>query len=285
LYQTVAAETSGTASTTWSRGQGVQTQPTYSGVSEIVYSPNWIYIRTTGLASHMMGPWYLDAAKTQLFPNFPANVATIYRIPRTPSVPATKVNTGLGVAGYFVNGVALFDMRDAFSYNTGGGPGCNADEWPARQRRLESRRVSQRVGDVRCRVRASGGPPISLPRAIARAAPSARRSRGLQRDDEPLHREQRARDEAFANRRLGGGRAPDLRTVRLFVANGSGERHRADRLRLRAARWHQRHDQLELNRAPHFTGVGRDCAEPLRDTTGGSLRSERQRHLSARALH
>jgi hypothetical protein len=90
LYQTTAAESSGTASTTWSRGQGVQTQPTYSGVSEIVYSPNWIYIRTTGLASHMMGPWYLDAAKTQLFPNFPANVATIYRIPRTPSVPPRR---------------------------------------------------------------------------------------------------------------------------------------------------------------------------------------------------
>jgi hypothetical protein len=31
------------------------------------------------------------------------------------------VNTGLGVAGYFVNGVALFDMRDAFSYNTAAG--------------------------------------------------------------------------------------------------------------------------------------------------------------------
>ena len=38
----------------------------------------------TGLAGHIMGPWYLDAAKTQNFPNFPSNTAKIYRIPRVP---------------------------------------------------------------------------------------------------------------------------------------------------------------------------------------------------------
>jgi hypothetical protein len=56
-----------------------------------------------------------------LFGNLPANTGTIYRIPRTTTVPATKTNTGLGAIGYFVNGVALFDMRDAFSYNTTAG--------------------------------------------------------------------------------------------------------------------------------------------------------------------
>jgi hypothetical protein len=121
LYTTVANETNGNAVTTWSRGQGVQNSPTYSGVHEVASSANWVYIRTTGLASHVMGPWYLDAAKTQLFGNLPANTATIYRLPRTTNVPATKSNTGLGAAGYFVNGVALFDMRDAFSYNTASG--------------------------------------------------------------------------------------------------------------------------------------------------------------------
>ena len=117
IYQTTAAETARTTSTTWSRGSGLQTNPTYAGVSEIVYSANWVYLRTTGLGSHVMGPWYLDAAKTQNFPNFPSNTATIYRIPRTPSVPAGKTLTGGGAIGYFVNGVAFFDNRDTFSYS------------------------------------------------------------------------------------------------------------------------------------------------------------------------
>ena len=119
IYQSTAAETAGpaSASKTWSRGTGVQSTPTYAGVSEIVYSASWVYFRTTGLASHVMGPWYLDAAKTQNFPNFPSNTATIYRIPRTPTVPGTKTLTGGGAIGYFVNGVAFFDNRDTFSYS------------------------------------------------------------------------------------------------------------------------------------------------------------------------
>jgi hypothetical protein len=116
IYQSTAAETSGTVSKTWSRGTGVQSSPTYAGVSKIVYSNNWVYIRTTGLAGHIMGPWYLDAAKTQNFPNFPSNTATIYRIPRNPVIPAGKTLTGLGATGRMVNGVSMFDARDAFSY-------------------------------------------------------------------------------------------------------------------------------------------------------------------------
>ncbi len=116
IYQNTAAETARTVSKTWSRGTGVQSSPTYAGVSKIVYSTNWVYIRATGLASHIMGPWYLDAAKSQDFPNFPSNTAKIYRIPRTPVIPATKSLTGLGASGCMVNGVSMFDSRDAFSY-------------------------------------------------------------------------------------------------------------------------------------------------------------------------
>lgn len=117
LYQSTANQTAGTASTTWSRGAGTQNSPVYAGLHEISYSNDWIYIRTTGLAGHVMGPWYLDAAKTQNFPNFPANTATIYRIPRNPAIPPTKTGTSLGASGFYVNGVAMFDMRDAFSYS------------------------------------------------------------------------------------------------------------------------------------------------------------------------
>ena len=119
IYPTSSAQTSQTTSTTWSRGSGTQTYPAYAGVHEINYSANYIYVRTTGLASHVMGPWYLDAAKSSLFPNYPSNTAVVYKIPRTSTLgtpPATKTLTGNGAIGYFVNGVAFFDNRDAFSY-------------------------------------------------------------------------------------------------------------------------------------------------------------------------
>ena len=116
VYQSTANETAGTTSTTWSRGTGTQTNPAYADVNEINSSVNWVYIRTTGLASHAMGPWYLDAAKTTNFPNFPSNTASVYRVPRGPTIPATKTSTGLGATGRMVNGVSMFDSRDAFSY-------------------------------------------------------------------------------------------------------------------------------------------------------------------------
>jgi hypothetical protein len=118
IYTTTANQTSGTTATTWSRGQGTQSSPAYAGVNEVNSSASWVYIRTTGLASHVMGPWYLDANKAMLFPNYPANTATVYRIPRAPTIPGTKTLTGNGAIGFFVNGVAFFDNRDAFSYST-----------------------------------------------------------------------------------------------------------------------------------------------------------------------
>ena len=116
VYTSAANETAGTKSVTWTRTAGgqttAQTAPTYSDVNEINYSPNWVYIRTTGLASHVMGPW------PDNFPSFPSNTAVIYRIPRTPSIPGSKTGTGLGATGRMVNGVSMFDSRDAFSYST-----------------------------------------------------------------------------------------------------------------------------------------------------------------------
>lgn len=117
IFATQAALTAGTSATTWSRGAGVQTSPVYSGVSQIDYSPSWVYIRTSGLGSHIMGPWYLNAAKTADFPNFPANTATAYRFPRTPTIPTTKTLFGGGTVGYFVDGISMFDIRDAFYWN------------------------------------------------------------------------------------------------------------------------------------------------------------------------
>ena len=117
LYATDADKTSGNAVATWSRNSLSQSSPAYSGVQAIYSSASWVYLRTSGLGAHVMGPWYLSAAHTQLFPNLPVNKKLLYRIPRTPTVPVTKTLTGLGAIGYFVDGVAMFDSRDAFYWN------------------------------------------------------------------------------------------------------------------------------------------------------------------------
>lgn len=116
IYQTDAARLAGTTVTTWSRGATGQATPTYAGIVQVSSSANWVYLRTTGLATHVMGPWYNNVARTQNFPNFPGNTGVLYRFPRTPTIPATKELTTLAAIGYFVDGVAAFDNRDAFSY-------------------------------------------------------------------------------------------------------------------------------------------------------------------------
>jgi hypothetical protein len=118
LYESVTAQLAGTAVTTWSRGDGVQSTPTYAGVNQVSYSADWVYIRGSGLGFHTMGPWYLNGEKTTNFPNFPGNTDVLYRIPRTPVVTTTKTQTNTGAIGYFVDGVAMFDYTDAFSYST-----------------------------------------------------------------------------------------------------------------------------------------------------------------------
>ena len=116
IYETDAARLAGNAVTTWSRGMTTQTSPSYAGVIQVSSSASWVYLRTSGLGTHVMGPWYLNTAHTQNFPSYPANTATLVRFPRTPTIPATKTLTGVGPIGYFVDGVAAFDNRDTFSF-------------------------------------------------------------------------------------------------------------------------------------------------------------------------
>ena len=112
IYTSDVNKTNGVSVTMWSNGTQTQSLPAYSGVQEIYSSSNWIYLRTTGLGSHVMGPWLNGN-----FPNLPVNTKTFYRVPRTNSVPGTKTQTGGGPIGYFVDGVAMFDSRDAFYWN------------------------------------------------------------------------------------------------------------------------------------------------------------------------
>ncbi len=119
LYLNAAAQASGTSTTTWNNGTQTQARPAYSGVQEVYSSANWVYLRTTGLGIHTMGPW------PATFPNLPANQHAFYRIPRSAAVPTSKTLTGLGSIGYFVDGVAMFDSRDGFVWTGTGEVGGN----------------------------------------------------------------------------------------------------------------------------------------------------------------
>jgi hypothetical protein len=118
IYTNDLSRTNGISQATWTNGTTMQTLPAYCGVQEIYSSSNWVYIRSTGLGSFVMGPWYLNAAHTQAFPNWPVNQKTLYRIPRNPTVPTTKTASGGGPIGYFVDGAAMFNSWDAYTWST-----------------------------------------------------------------------------------------------------------------------------------------------------------------------
>jgi hypothetical protein len=114
-YTNDVMKTNGTTLTSWTHNSLTQSLPAYCGVQEIYSSSNWVYIRTTGLGSHTMGPWYNDATRTTLFVNFPVNQKLLIRFPRNPTVTTNKTTVN-GEGGYFVDGVCMFDARDAVSY-------------------------------------------------------------------------------------------------------------------------------------------------------------------------
>jgi hypothetical protein len=112
IYRNDDAKLSGQTQTTWSNGRNSQAQPAYCGVQEILSSSNWIYVRSTGLGSQVMGPWLNGH-----FPNLPTDQHFIFAIPRHPKVQTTYRFNPLGEIGMFVDGVRMFDANDAFSYS------------------------------------------------------------------------------------------------------------------------------------------------------------------------
>lgn len=129
IYTTDANKTAGAGVAIWSNGSQTQSLPAYAGVQEIYSSANWVYIRSTGLGSHIMGPWYLNAAHTMAFPNYPVNQKLLWRFPRTPTIPTTKTPTGLGTIGLFVDGVAMFDSSDGFVWTGSAESGNGTGYW------------------------------------------------------------------------------------------------------------------------------------------------------------
>ncbi len=82
-----------------------------ANVQTVLYSSNWAYIRTKGIPGYVTGP-YLDGN-----PSIATNQNAIFKVPLNPTPnTGTPTNTMLGNIGLFINGVALFDYRDAVSW-------------------------------------------------------------------------------------------------------------------------------------------------------------------------
>jgi hypothetical protein len=80
-------------------------------------SANYVYVTSSALPTYVMGPWYLDAAKTNLFPNWPQNQNMLTRFARVPTNSATKTRTSLGAIALWVDGGIIHNQLDAFYYN------------------------------------------------------------------------------------------------------------------------------------------------------------------------
>ena len=122
IYKTQSNALAGISSTTWiPTGRvtgGGQTNPAYAGVQSIRVSSNWVYVTSSALPTYVMGPWYLDAARTQPFPNWPTNQNKLTRFARVPPGPvATKTKTSLGAIALWVDGGIIHNQLDAFYYN------------------------------------------------------------------------------------------------------------------------------------------------------------------------
>jgi len=112
IYPNNAAKGADQSVMTWSNGRNTQSQLAYCGVQGILSSSNWVYIRSTGLGSQVMGPWLNGR-----FPNLPTDQHFIFAIPRHPTAQTSRGVNRLFEIGLFVDGVRMFDACDAFSYS------------------------------------------------------------------------------------------------------------------------------------------------------------------------
>ena len=106
--------TTGAKASHYVKGTYTPTQDADSAnVKTIYYSANYAYIRANGLPTYPTGP-YFDKN-----PNNAGSQNTIFKIPLNPKVQTgSHTSTTGGDIGVFINGVALFDYRDGYSWKS-----------------------------------------------------------------------------------------------------------------------------------------------------------------------
>ena len=85
-----------------------------ANVQKVQYSQDYVYISSSGIPAYSIGPWPGD-------PNKAAEQDFVFKIPRHPSEETSaKLSTPLGPIGVLINGVVIFNSKDANSYNNQG---------------------------------------------------------------------------------------------------------------------------------------------------------------------
>ena len=85
-----------------------------ANVQTVQYNTTDVYVSCTGVPSYTIGPWANN-------PNIPTNGNWIYKFTRSPTRNTGALTiVGLGHVGVFSNGVAVYNSKDAMSYNNGG---------------------------------------------------------------------------------------------------------------------------------------------------------------------
>ena len=123
LARVIQSATLTTPVTTWpaagvtnkNDGVAAQTLPVYADIQRIRYTATDVYINANGLASYTMGPWLNNNGG--LFGFWPLARDYQVRITRNPAPAATKTRHPGGMIGMMVNGVAIYDLGDAFSFD------------------------------------------------------------------------------------------------------------------------------------------------------------------------
>lgn len=84
-----------------------------ANVQRVRYSTNYTYVNCSGIPGYIVGP-YLDGN-----PALATNNAHLFKLPLNPvENTGTATSTPLGPIGVFVNGVPMYDYKDAASYNS-----------------------------------------------------------------------------------------------------------------------------------------------------------------------
>ena len=110
--QLIDQSTGGGPVTTWTG----QTSPVLSDVTKVNFTAGSVYITAPELADYVMGPWF----GLNPFATLPRDQRTIFQFDQGPTPAATGSHSATQqqtATGLLVNGVAIFDQQDGFSWN------------------------------------------------------------------------------------------------------------------------------------------------------------------------
>ncbi len=116
------------ASTTWPNTKpagvtvnGGNASAALADIQRVRANAGDVYVNANNLPSYVIGPWFGSFDVGGVFSNWASSTSVQYRVTRSPAVAATKASSGLGAAGVWVNGVAIFNNLDGGSYSNSSG--------------------------------------------------------------------------------------------------------------------------------------------------------------------